>query len=108
MAKSYRRTQQPGLALPHAVMVADMQLDNPQLLMFTAHTAALAGEYDVCSKWCSYLLEHIEDESVTTPVSVSIYIYCCTTLPCIMARSSVQQGRGFQFKQVFIVVTDFF
>jgi hypothetical protein len=68
LAKSYCRIDRQDLALPHAVKVADQQLDNPQLLLFTAHTAAQANEHDVCSKWCTYLLEHFSDESITTPV----------------------------------------
>lgn len=68
LAKSYCRIDRQDLALPHAVKVADQQLDNPQLLLFTAHTAAQANEHDICSKWCTYLLEHFSDESITTPV----------------------------------------
>ncbi|XP_045167540.2 TPR repeat-containing protein DDB_G0287407-like [Mercenaria mercenaria] len=68
LAKSYCRIGQQGLALPHALKVAEQQLENPKLLLFTAHTAALAGQCDVCTKWCSHLLEHFTDEDITTPV----------------------------------------
>ena len=75
LAKSYCRIGRQDLALPHALKVADQQLDNPQLLLFTAHTAALALECDISSKWCSYILEHFSDESITTPVSFETCLY---------------------------------
>ena len=68
MAKSLRRQEEPGKALPYVVKVADQQEDNFSLLIFASHTAALAGDYDTCKKFANIVLNNCSEENVKSQV----------------------------------------
>ena len=69
MAKSLRRQEEPGKALPYVVKVADQQEDNFSLLIFASHTAALAGDYEACKKFANIVLNNCSEEDVKSQVT---------------------------------------